>query len=74
MVLTSAARDAALLVRLAPPELGANHDEIIRKAFQPRSGRAERLVSDAQPRLLNSVYGGGEPLQGQRVKVVEIQP
>ena len=173
VVLANAARDAALVVRLVPPALGSSHDEIIRKGFQPTSGRAERLLinglaatqftgvrsnaqgqpeplvvtvvsgpgarrfalvwsardgaalqraraqllqaqnsfraltaadradarpwvlrtasytaggfaelarrsplesPDAQLRLLNGVYGGGEPAGGQRVKVVEIQP
>ncbi len=44
VVVTNAARDAGLLVRLVPPAMGINHDEIIRKGFQPRSGRAERLL------------------------------
>ena len=173
VVLANPARDAMLVVRLLPAQLGANHDEIIRQAFQPLSGRTERLVinglqatqftgvranAQGQPepllltvvsgpgsnrfvmvwgardsaalqrarvelvqardsfrvltaadraaarpgvlrtapypasgfaelarrspldspqshlRLLNGVYGGGEPRTGQRVKVVEVQP
>lgn len=44
VVMVNPARDAALAVRLVPPALGTNHDEIIRRAFQPLSGRTERLV------------------------------
>ena len=32
-----------------PAQLGANHDEIVRQAFQPRSGRTERLVINGLP-------------------------
>ena len=49
VVLVNAARDAGLVVRLVPAQWGANHDEIIRQAFQPRSGRTERLVINGLP-------------------------
>ena len=49
VMLANAARDAALVVRLVPAQLGANHDEIVRQAFQPRSGRTERLVINGLP-------------------------
>lgn len=49
VTLLNGARDAALVVRVVPPQLGSNHDEIIRQAFQPRSGRTERLVINGLP-------------------------
>jgi predicted Zn-dependent protease len=53
---------------------------VLRTAPYPASGFAElarRSPLDspqAHLRLLNGVYGGGEPRTGQRVKVVEVQP
>ena len=36
-------RDAGVIVKIAPPDAGKTHDEIIRKLINPDSGRAERL-------------------------------
>ena len=44
VLLVNAARDAALVVRLAPAGLGASHDEVIRNLIKPSSGRAERIT------------------------------
>jgi predicted Zn-dependent protease len=38
------AGDAALLVQLAPPNAGRNHDEVIRNVVKPVSGRTERYA------------------------------
>lgn len=42
VTLANAAGDAGLVVRLVPPKAGRSHDEIIRNAFKPTDGRAER--------------------------------
>ena len=38
------AGDAALIVQLAPPNAGRNHDEIIRNVVKPVSGRADKYT------------------------------
>ena len=38
----NSAGDAGLIVKMAPPDAGRTHDEIIRKLLNPVSGRAER--------------------------------
>ncbi len=40
----SPAGDAALMVQLAPPNAGRNHDEIIRNVVKPVSGRTDKYV------------------------------
>lgn len=40
----SPAGDAALIVQLAPPNAGRNHEEIIRNVFKPVSGRTDRYT------------------------------
>jgi predicted Zn-dependent protease len=45
----SPAGDAALLVQLAPPNSGRNHEEIIRNVVKPISGRAERYTLNGLP-------------------------
>ena len=37
------ARDAGVIIKIAPPDAGKNHDEIIKKLINPDTGRAERL-------------------------------
>ena len=49
LLLVNAARDAALVVRLAPAQLGASHDDVIRNAFKPLSGRSERATLNGLP-------------------------
>ena len=44
VVVVNAARDAALVVRLVPAQMGTSHEAIIRQGFQPRAGSIERLV------------------------------
>jgi len=38
------AGDAGLMVQLAPPNAGRNHDEVIRNVVKPTSGRVERYA------------------------------
>jgi predicted Zn-dependent protease len=40
----NSAGDAALIVRLAPPNAGRNHDEIIRNVVKPISGRVDKYA------------------------------
>lgn len=44
LALFNAARDAALMVQVAPPKAGATHDEVIRNLLKPSQGRTERLT------------------------------
>ncbi len=37
------ARDAGVIIKIAPPDAGKNHDDIIKKLINPDTGRAERL-------------------------------
>jgi predicted Zn-dependent protease len=47
--IVSPAGDAALVVQLVPPNVGRNHDEIIRNGIKPISGRAERYSLNGLP-------------------------
>ena len=42
ITLVNSAGDAALIVKMVPPDAGKSHDEIIRKLLNPISGRTER--------------------------------
>ena len=44
LALFNAARDAALMIQVAPPKAGTTHDEIIRNLLKPSQGRTERLT------------------------------
>lgn len=48
VLLVNPARDAALVVRLVPPQLGLDHETILRQGFQPQSGRVERKTVNGQ--------------------------
>ncbi|MBP6854157.1 MAG: M48 family metalloprotease, partial [Rhodoferax sp.] len=52
VLVVNAARDAALVVRLVPAQLGLDHDTIIRQGFQPQSGRTERRTLNGQAATL----------------------
>ena len=41
LALVNSARDAAMLVRLAPPQAGKTHNEVIRSMLKPSQGRVE---------------------------------
>lgn len=49
VLLVNAAEDAALIVRLLPPQAGGSHDEIIRNVFRLEQGRIERLALGGFP-------------------------
>ena len=58
------AGDAGLIVKMAPPDAGKTHDEIIRKLVNPSTGRAERLQINglAATRFSGTVAGkNGQP-------------
>ena len=42
ITLINSTGDAGLIVKMAPPDAGKTHDEIIRKLINPSTGRAER--------------------------------
>ena len=44
LTVVNATGDAALIVQLAPPDAGRTHDEVIRNAVKPSSGRIERYA------------------------------
>jgi len=44
LALINAARDAGLMVQVAPAKAGKTHDEVIRNLFKPSQGRTERLT------------------------------
>jgi predicted Zn-dependent protease len=49
LTLINAQRDAALIVKLVPPQTGATHEEIIRNALKPDSGQARRFSINGLP-------------------------
>jgi predicted Zn-dependent protease len=49
LTLVNAARDAGLILQMAPPKAGNTHEEIIRNAVQPTSGRSEALRLNGLP-------------------------
>lgn len=44
LTLVNGERDAALVVKSAPPQAGRTHEEVIRNLLQPAQGRSERVV------------------------------
>lgn len=44
LTLVNAGRDAALVVKTAPPQAGKTHDEVIRNLLKPVQGRTDRLL------------------------------
>jgi predicted Zn-dependent protease len=69
VVLVNAARDAGLVVHVAPPNSGKTHDEIIRNLLKPDSGRVE-------PRQVNGLpathFVGTQPDQNGQRKAIEL--
>ena len=49
ITIVNASGDAALLVKLVPPDAGSTHEEIVKKVFKPTQGRAERLTINGLP-------------------------
>ncbi|PKO60813.1 MAG: peptidase [Betaproteobacteria bacterium HGW-Betaproteobacteria-18] len=44
LTVTNAARDAALMIQVAPAKAGSTHDEVIRNLLKPSQGRTERFT------------------------------
>ena len=44
LTLVNADRDAALVMKTAPPQAGKTHDEVIRNLLKPEQGRTDRLL------------------------------
>ena len=64
ITLVNSAGDAGLVVKMAPPDAGRTHDEIIRKLINPTSGRAERAQINGlgATRFTGTVVGkNGQP-------------
>jgi predicted Zn-dependent protease len=49
LTLANPAGDAALIVQLAPPNAGRTHEEVIRNAVKPVSGRSDRYTLNGLP-------------------------
>ncbi|MBS7808822.1 M48 family metalloprotease [Variovorax sp. PCZ-1] len=61
LTIVNPAGDAALIVQLAPPNAGRNHEEIIRNVVKPVSGRAERYTLNG---LQATHFNGAVQAQG----------
>ena len=59
ITLVNSTGDAGLIVKMAPPDAGKTHDEIIRKLVNPVTGRAERAQINglAATRFIGTVAG-----------------
>ena len=66
------AGDAGLIVKIAPPDAGRTHDEIIRKLVNPTTGRAERLQINglAATRFSGTVAGKNGQPQGTELTLI----
>ena len=66
------AGDAGLIVKMAPPDAGKTHDEIIRKLVNPSTGRAERLQINglAATRFSGTVAGKNGQPQGTELTLI----
>ena len=49
LTLVNAARDAALVVQMAPPQAGKTHDEIVRNLVKPEQGDMRRMQLNGLP-------------------------
>ena len=49
LTLVNAARDAALVVQMAPPQAGKTHDEIVRNLIKPEQGDMRRMQLNGLP-------------------------
>jgi predicted Zn-dependent protease len=66
------AGDAGLVVKMAPPDAGRTHDEIIRKLINPSTGRAERVQINglAATRFAGTVAGQSGQVQNAEVTLI----
>ena len=66
------AGDAGLIVKMAPPDAGKTHDEIIRKLVNPASGRTERTQINglAASRFTGTVTGKNGQAQSTELTLI----
>ena len=72
ITLVNNAGDAGLVVKMAPPDAGRTHDEIIRKLISPTAGRAERLQINglAATRFSGTVAGKNGQVQNTELALI----
>ena len=66
------AGDAGLVIKMAPPDAGRTHDEIIRKLINPSTGRAERAQINGLPatRFSGTVAGKSGQIQNTELTLI----
>lgn len=64
--------DAGLVVKMAPPDAGKTHDEIIRKVMNPSTGRVERVQINglAATRFAGTVAGKNGQAQNAELTLI----
>ena len=72
LTFVNSAGDAGLVVKIAPPDAGRTHDDIIRKVVNPTSGRAERLQINglAATRFAGTVAGRNGQAQNTELTLI----
>jgi predicted Zn-dependent protease len=72
LTLVNSAGDAGLIIKLAPPDAGKTHDEIIRKLVNPSTGRAERAQINglAATRFSGTVAGKNGQVQNTQLTLI----
>ena len=72
ITLVNGTGDAAVIVKMAPPDAGKTHDEIIRKLINPSNGRAERLQVNglAATRFSGTVAGKNGQTQSTELTLI----
>ena len=72
IVVVNSTGDAGLIIKMAPPEAGKTHDEIIRKMVNPTTGRAERTLINglAATRFSGTVAGRNGQPQGTELTLI----
>ena len=76
LTLVNGTGDAGLVVKMAPPDAGRTHDEIIRKLINPTSGRVERTQINglAASRFSGTVTGkNGQPQNTELTLITSAQ-
>lgn len=72
ITLVNSSGDAGLVVKMAPPDAGRTHDEIIRKLINPTTGRAERAQINglAATRFTGTVAGKNGQTQNTELTLI----
>ena len=72
ITIVSNAGDAALIVKMAPPDAGNSHDEIIRKLIKPSSGKSDRTQINglAATRFTGTVAGQNGQSQNTELTLI----